>query len=91
MRKQKGPEVFRITGARQGLADDVRARQRRYVVSMLVRTAAVIATVLLWNVQRPLAVVTLVLGALDDGLNEQAYIVPGLGDAGDRLYGTAGD
>ena len=32
--------------------------------------------------------VTLVLGALDDGLNEQAFIVPGLGDAGDRLYGT---
>ena len=24
MRKQSGPEVFRITGARQGLADDVR-------------------------------------------------------------------
>ncbi|KAM9861944.1 uracil phosphoribosyltransferase [Leucobacter sp. BZR 635] len=33
--------------------------------------------------------VTLVLGALDEGLDEQAYIVPGLGDAGDRLYGTA--
>lgn len=32
--------------------------------------------------------VTLVLGALDDGLDENAYIVPGLGDAGDRLYGT---
>lgn len=32
--------------------------------------------------------VTLVLGALDQGLNENAYIVPGLGDAGDRLYGT---
>lgn len=32
--------------------------------------------------------VTLVLGALDEGLDEQAYIVPGLGDAGDRLYGT---
>src|SRR5699024_4516563 len=32
--------------------------------------------------------VTLVLGALDEGLNEKAYIVPGLGDAGDRLYGT---
>jgi uracil phosphoribosyltransferase len=26
--------------------------------------------------------------ALDRGLNEQGYIVPGLGDAGDRLYGT---
>ena len=32
--------------------------------------------------------VTLVLGALDEGLDEHAYIVPGLGDAGDRLYGT---
>ncbi|GAA3911392.1 uracil phosphoribosyltransferase [Microbacterium invictum] len=32
--------------------------------------------------------VTLVLGALDEGLNDKAYIVPGLGDAGDRLYGT---
>lgn len=32
--------------------------------------------------------VTLVLGALDEGLNDKRYIVPGLGDAGDRLYGT---
>lgn len=26
--------------------------------------------------------------ALDEGLNDHAYIIPGLGDAGDRLYGT---
>ena len=26
--------------------------------------------------------------ALDDGINEHGYIIPGLGDAGDRLYGT---
>ncbi|CAG7844613.1 Uracil phosphoribosyltransferase [Pseudoclavibacter triregionum] len=32
---------------------------------------------------------TLVVGAVDDGLNEVGYIMPGLGDAGDRLYGTA--
>jgi uracil phosphoribosyltransferase len=32
--------------------------------------------------------VTIVLGALDERLNENGYIVPGLGDAGDRLYGT---
>ncbi|MGO1434602.1 MAG: uracil phosphoribosyltransferase [Canibacter sp.] len=32
---------------------------------------------------------TLVLGALDDGLTPEAFITPGLGDAGDRLYGTA--
>jgi uracil phosphoribosyltransferase len=31
--------------------------------------------------------VTIVLGALDEKLNENGYIVPGLGDAGDRLYG----
>ncbi|GAB3446684.1 uracil phosphoribosyltransferase [Insolitispirillum peregrinum] len=28
------------------------------------------------------------VASLDDHLNEQAYIVPGLGDAGDRLFGT---
>ncbi len=33
--------------------------------------------------------VTVVLGALDEKLNEVGYIVPGLGDAGDRLYGLA--
>lgn len=33
--------------------------------------------------------VTVVLGALDERLNDQGYIVPGLGDAGDRLYGLA--
>jgi uracil phosphoribosyltransferase len=32
--------------------------------------------------------VTLVLGALDERLNEKGYIVPGLGDAGDRQFGT---
>lgn len=32
--------------------------------------------------------VTLVTGALDEKLNEHGYIVPGLGDAGDRLYGV---
>ena len=31
--------------------------------------------------------VTVVTAAVDDHLNEQGYIVPGLGDAGDRLYG----
>jgi uracil phosphoribosyltransferase len=34
--------------------------------------------------------VRLVIGAIDEGLNDAAYIVPGLGDAGDRQFGTAG-
>ena len=33
---------------------------------------------------------TLVTAALDEKLNERGYIVPGLGDAGDRLYGVVG-
>ncbi|MUP47850.1 MULTISPECIES: uracil phosphoribosyltransferase [Megasphaera] len=32
--------------------------------------------------------VRIYVGALDDSLNEEGYIVPGLGDAGDRIFGT---
>lgn len=32
--------------------------------------------------------VEIFVAAVDDGLNERGYILPGLGDAGDRLFGT---
>ena len=32
--------------------------------------------------------VDIYVAALDDHLNDHGYIVPGLGDAGDRLFGT---
>jgi uracil phosphoribosyltransferase len=32
--------------------------------------------------------VAIVVASIDRGLNEKGYILPGLGDAGDRLYGT---
>ncbi|MFC8229069.1 DUF3099 domain-containing protein [Streptomyces sp. NPDC057287] len=64
MRKQSGTEVFRITGARQGLADDVRGRQRRYIISMSVRTVSVVLAATLWNVERHVAAVALALGIL---------------------------
>ena len=32
--------------------------------------------------------VDIYIAALDERLNEHAYIVPGLGDAGDRIFGT---
>ena len=32
--------------------------------------------------------VEIVCGAIDEGLNENLYIVPGIGDGGDRLFGT---
>jgi uracil phosphoribosyltransferase len=28
------------------------------------------------------------LASLDEGLNDRNYILPGLGDAGDRIFGT---
>ncbi|MEU6086274.1 DUF3099 domain-containing protein [Streptomyces sp. NPDC047085] len=66
MRKQHGGsvQVFRITGARAGLAEDVRGRQRRYVISMTIRTISVILAASLWNVERYVAIVALVLGGL---------------------------
>lgn len=32
--------------------------------------------------------VTIYTASIDDGLNERGYILPGLGDAGDRIFGT---
>lgn len=62
--KHGGVQVFRITTARQGLHEDVRGRQRRYIASMSVRTLSVILAATLWNVERYVALVALVLGVL---------------------------
>ncbi|MET7687743.1 DUF3099 domain-containing protein [Streptomyces sp. NPDC005483] len=62
MSKQNNVQVFRITAARKGLDEDVRARQRRYVIAMSVRTVSVILAATLWNVERSVALVALVLG-----------------------------
>ena len=40
------------------------------------------------RVQREHPDVDIYLAAVDEKLNENAYIVPGLGDAGDRIFGT---
>ena len=40
------------------------------------------------KVQRDHPDVDIFVAAVDDHLNENAYIVPGLGDAGDRIFGT---
>ena len=40
------------------------------------------------HIQRDHPEVRIVVAAIDSHLNEKGYIVPGLGDAGDRLYGT---
>jgi uracil phosphoribosyltransferase len=40
------------------------------------------------KVQKAHPDVEIIVAALDSHLNDHAYIVPGLGDAGDRIYGT---
>jgi uracil phosphoribosyltransferase len=40
------------------------------------------------NIEEQHPDVLIVVAAIDRGLNEKGFIVPGLGDAGDRLYGT---
>lgn len=40
------------------------------------------------NVFKEFPAVTLIVAAVDSHLNERGYIVPGMGDAGDRIYNT---
>ena len=40
------------------------------------------------HIERDHPDVQIVVAAIDRGLNDHGFIVPGLGDAGDRLYGT---
>ena len=40
------------------------------------------------HIQKTHPDVDIYCGAVDDHLNEHGYIVPGLGDAGDRIFGT---
>jgi uracil phosphoribosyltransferase len=46
------------------------------------------APVGLENLQKAHPDVDIIVGSLDEKLNEHGYIVPGLGDAGDRIFGT---
>jgi hypothetical protein len=43
------PHAESITRARTGLSQDLRARQRRYIIAMLIRTACVVVMALTWN------------------------------------------
>ncbi|SEM11088.1 DUF3099 domain-containing protein [Streptacidiphilus jiangxiensis] len=57
-------KAIRITGARTGLTEDVRGRQRRYMFAMVVRTVCVILAVVLWQESRIAAIVALVGGTV---------------------------
>lgn len=56
--------VVRITGARPSLSEDIRRRQRRYMIAMAVRTVCVILAVVLWQESRIVAIIALVGGMI---------------------------
>ncbi|MGW5768914.1 DUF3099 domain-containing protein [Streptomyces longwoodensis] len=53
-----------ITGARTGLTQDLRGRQRRYITAMLIRTACVVVMALTWSRWPVVAVLALAGGVL---------------------------
>ena len=40
------------------------------------------------NIQKHYPDIEIITAAVDDHLNEKGYIVPGMGDAGDRIFNT---
>ena len=56
-RKDAKPEVYSISGVTAGLSDDQSGRQRRYFISMMVRTACFILAVVLPSPFRWIALV----------------------------------
>ncbi|MHC4876138.1 MAG: uracil phosphoribosyltransferase [Planctomycetota bacterium] len=73
------------TGGSATLALDVLRQWGVEVVKLVVLIAAPEGIA---AVQEQFPDVEIITGAIDERLNEQKYIVPGLGDAGDRLFNT---
>jgi uracil phosphoribosyltransferase len=71
-------------GSASAAIDFIKAKGGKNIVFMCLIAAPEGIEVL----QREHPDVDIYIAAKDEKLNEHAYIVPGLGDAGDRLYGT---
>ncbi|WP_130861765.1 uracil phosphoribosyltransferase [Bacilliculturomica massiliensis] len=71
-------------GSAAAAIDFIKARGGRRIIFMCLIAAPEGIEVL----QKAHPDVDIFIAAKDERLNEHAYIVPGLGDAGDRLYGT---
>lgn len=56
---------------------------KRFIIAAVIASPEGIA-----HIQHEIPVAEIWVGAVDDHLNEQAYIVPGLGDAGDLAFGA---
>ncbi len=73
------------TGGSAAAAIEIIKKKGGKRVSLLVLLAAPEG---IERVHRDFPEVTIFTAAIDEKLNDKGYIIPGLGDAGDRLYGT---
>lgn len=71
-----------------GSADDAIASLKKRGAKSIKLMCIVAASEGVERIQRNHPDVDIYLCAMDEELNEKGYIVPGLGDAGDRLFGT---
>ena len=71
-----------------GSAADARATVKAKGARNILLMCLVAAPEGVEKVQKAHPDVDIFAAALDEGLNDHAYIVPGLGDAGDRIFGT---
>ena len=71
-----------------GSADDAIASLKKHGAKTIKLMCLVAAREGVERIQKSHTDVDIYICALDEKLNEHGYIVPGLGDAGDRLFGT---
>ncbi|WP_201776866.1 DUF3099 domain-containing protein [Streptacidiphilus anmyonensis] len=62
--RHRADAPVRITAASRGLSEDIRHRQRRYALTMGIRTLCVILAIVLWQVDRIAAVIAIVAGGV---------------------------
>src|SRR5215472_310699 len=64
IRHRTNEAPVRITDASPGLSEDIRHRQRRYALTMGIRTVCVILAIVLWQVDRIAAIVAITAGGI---------------------------
>jgi DNA-binding transcriptional LysR family regulator len=80
------PHARALLDAEARATASVRPRQRALRIDMLSGRSAPAALLRAFHAAHPDVAIT--VAGMDERLNDHAYIVPGLGDAGDRIYGT---
>lgn len=93
---QKLPKIFETHKvlvidpmlATDGSFDDTLTLLKKKGAKQLIVVCVVAAPEGIKRVQKHHPEVPIITGAIDDHLNDKAYIVPGLGDFGDRYFGT---